>query len=87
MYIQRARQCAEGGLGIGWSMIAVGYVRLGWTGQSDGTEDSEDRRQRRRSVRADGVRIMWRGNTWRMVMRASTCDDAGLIQDGAHRRS
>ena len=48
------------------------------------TEDGEDRRQRRRSVRADGVRTLWRGNTRRMVMRASTCDDAGLIQDGAH---
>jgi hypothetical protein len=30
------------------------------------TEDGEDRRQRRRSVRADAVRILWRGNTWRM---------------------
>ena len=46
------------------------------------TEDGEDRRQRRRSVRADGVRILWRGNTWRMVIRASTCDGAELIQDG-----
>ena len=44
MHTQGVRQCAEGGLGTGWSMIAVGYVRLGWTGQSDGTEDGEDRR-------------------------------------------
>ena len=32
MHTQGAGQCAEGGLGTGWSMIAVGYVRLGWTG-------------------------------------------------------
>ena len=43
------------------------------------TEDGEDRRQRRMSVRVDGVRILWRGNTWRMDMRASTCIGAGLI--------
>jgi hypothetical protein len=40
--------------------------RLGRTGQSDGTEYGEDRRQRRRSVRAEAVRILWRGNTWCM---------------------
>ena len=83
MHTQGAGQCAEGGLGTGWSMDAVGYIRLGWTGQSDGTEDGEDRRQRRRSVRADGVRTLWRGNTWRMVMRASTCGGVGPIQDEA----
>ena len=44
MHTQGAGQCAEGGLGTGWSMVAVDYVRLGWTGQSDGTEDGEDRR-------------------------------------------
>ena len=51
------------------------------------TEDGENRRQRRRSVRADGVRTLWRGNTWRMVMHASTCIDAGLIQDGVRMGS
>ena len=51
---------------------AVGYVRLDRTVGLDNltdrrevsrTEDGEDRRQRRRSVRADGVRTLWRGNT------------------------
>jgi hypothetical protein len=36
------------------------YVWLGRTGQS--TEDGEDWRQQRRSVRADAVRILWCGN-------------------------
>ena len=69
-------------------MVAVGYIRLGRTGQSDRIEDGEDRRQRRRSVRADGVRVLWRGNTWRMpagcVVRHG--DGAGLIQDGTCMR-
>ena len=32
MQTQGAGQCAGGGLGTGWSMCAVGYVRLGRTG-------------------------------------------------------
>ena len=60
-------------------MVAVGFVRLGRTGSLDG----EDRRRRRRSMMADGVRILWRGNTWRMpagcVLRHG--DGAELIQE------
>ena len=36
MHTQGARQCAERGLAARWSMVAVVYVRLGWTGQFDG---------------------------------------------------
>lgn len=72
MHTQGAGQCAEGGLGTGWSMVAVGYVRLGWTGQSDGTEDGENRRQRRGSVRTDGVRILL---AWKHVAHGYACFD------------
>ena len=34
-YTQGVGQCVEGGLGTGWSVGAVGYIRLGRTGQSD----------------------------------------------------
>jgi hypothetical protein len=60
------KQCTMVLGGARWSMITVeafGWVRL--VSLTD-TEDGEDRRQRRRSVRADAVRILWRGNTWRM---------------------
>ena len=68
---------------------AVGYVRLGRTGQSDRTEDGEDQRRRRRSMRADGVRILWRGNTWRMPEGCifQHGNGAELIQGGVHMRS
>ena len=36
MHTQGVGQYTEGGLGTGWNMGAVGYVRQGWTGQSDG---------------------------------------------------
>jgi hypothetical protein len=64
-------------------MIAVD-VRLGQTRRSDRTEDGEDRQQRHRSMRADGVRILWRGNTWRMP-EGCMIRHAGrrLNQDGA----
>jgi hypothetical protein len=41
---------------------------FGWVGLDSltETEDGENRRQRRRSMRADVVQILWRGNTWRM---------------------
>ena len=49
MHIQDVRQCTSGGLGVRWSMVAVGYVRLGRTEQSNGStrmsvgiEDDED---------------------------------------------
>jgi hypothetical protein len=60
------KQCTMVLGGARWSMIAV--EAFGWVGLGSltKTEDGEDRRQRRRSVRADVVRIMWRGNTWRM---------------------
>ena len=46
MHTQGAGQCAEGGLGTGWSMGAVGYVRLGQTRQSDrSTGGRSDRRR------------------------------------------
>ena len=64
---------------FGW----VGLDNLTDRSEVGRTEDGEDRRQRRRSVRADGVRILWRGNTWRIGMRASTCDGAGLEVDRA----
>jgi hypothetical protein len=49
-----------------WSMVAVdvfGWVKLD---SLTDTEDGEDQRQRRRSVKADAVQILWRGSTWRM---------------------
>jgi hypothetical protein len=47
-------------------MVAVDT--FGWVGLDSlaETEDGENRRQRRRSMRADAVPILWRGNTWRM---------------------
>jgi hypothetical protein len=65
-------------------MVAVNT--FGWVGL-DGltdTEYGEDRRQQHRSVRADVVRILWRGHMWCMpegcVFRHG--DGVGLIQDG-----
>jgi hypothetical protein len=60
-------------------MVAVDT--FGWVGLDSLTEieDGEDRRQRGRSVRADAVRIPWRGNTWRMpkgcVLRHAIAQD------------
>jgi hypothetical protein len=52
--------------GVRWSLVAVDT--FGWVGLDSlmETEDGENRRQRRRSARADAVRILWRGNMWRM---------------------
>jgi hypothetical protein len=65
-----------------WSMIAVD-VRLGQTRRFDRTKDGEDRRQRHRSMRADGVQILWCGNMWHMpegcMIRHAV---RGLNQDG-----
>jgi hypothetical protein len=49
-------------------MVAV--EMFGWVGLGSltETEDGEDRRQRRRSVMADAVQILWRGNMWHMAM-------------------
>jgi hypothetical protein len=48
-------------------MIAVDV--FGWVGLDSltETEDGEDRRQRRRSMRADAVRILW---AWKHVTHA-----------------
>ena len=78
-------------VGAGRREVEHGCSQIGWVGQDNltGIEDGEDRRERRRSVRADDVRILWRGNTWRMPARcmASTCSCEELIQDGVHRKT
>ena len=46
IHTQGVGQCAEGGMGTGWSMGVVGYVWLGRTGQSDrSTGGRSDRRR------------------------------------------
>jgi hypothetical protein len=90
--LQKRRHIVQDGvranMTVKWSMVAVGLVRLGWTRQSDRTEDSEDRRQRSRIMMVVGVRVLWRGNTWHIpkgcVFRHG--NDAGLIQDSVRMR-